>query len=131
MGNGPTPPAYLGVMNLLRERINRLEPGTALPAIRELAEEYNVGDGIVRRALEKLRDSEGLLTSQQGQRFSVATPTAPEPDDMARIMQRFDDLTAEMRTLAERVTRLEQQPLADSPAPTALPSRPQPHPASP
>ncbi len=134
MGDGPTPPAYLGVMNELRARINTMPPETALPAITKLAAEYGTSYGIVRRALEKLRDSEGLLTSQQGQRFYTATPPLElEHDTLGEIMQRFDEICAELRTLEGRIAQLEtdRRARADAPAPTGLRSRRRPQQTSP
>jgi GntR family transcriptional regulator len=106
MGNGPETPAYVGAVAMVRELIADLPVGTQLPSIREKAAQSKIPVAAVRKAYEKLRD-EGLLISMQGKGWFTAEPRPLEPDEIAEIMRRFDDLTEELRKLGERVDRLE------------------------
>ncbi|MGV9600187.1 GntR family transcriptional regulator [Streptosporangium sandarakinum] len=65
---------YLRVADELRERIRseRLKPGEKLPSQRLLAEEYDVSEILIRRALDILRN-EGLIESRQGSGSRVRT----------------------------------------------------------
>ncbi len=130
MGDGSQEPAYKGVMAELRELIADLPPDTELPSIRAKAGELGLGVAVVRRAYEKLRDDEGLLVSNQGGRFFTLPPRPLEPDEITEIMRRFDVLTGEVRTLAERVAALESARAA-APASSASRSRRRSHPAAP
>ncbi len=131
MGNGPETPAYIGVAADLRKRIATLEPETALPSIADLMAEYTTTEGIVRRALTELR-AEGLVTSRQGKGYFTATPPL-EPDTLSAIMQRFDEICGELRTLEGRIAQLEADRPArgGGPVPTGPRSRRRPQQTSP
>lgn len=132
MGNGPEVPAYVGVVKKLRKLIEDLPPGSELPSTREQAATFGANQGTVRTALEKLR-AEGLVASKQGKGWFTTAPRDLEPDEVAEIMRRFDDLTEEVRTLAERVGQLEtaRAPRGAAPAPTGTKSRRRSHPTAP
>jgi DNA-binding GntR family transcriptional regulator len=129
----PEQPAYIAVADALRERALKLPEKTALPSIAELMDEFKQTEGIVRRALGELR-TEGLVSSSQGKGYFVRKPPRLlEPDDLEEIMRRFDDLTAQVRNLAERVDRLEsgRRPRAAGSATPEPQSRRRPHRAAP
>ncbi|MDH2388174.1 GntR family transcriptional regulator [Streptomyces sp. HNM0663] len=68
-------PPYLRIADLLRQRIANREwtPGDRLPARAALAEEYGVGDNVIRRAQELLI-SQGVLEGRAGSGTYVAEP---------------------------------------------------------
>jgi GntR family transcriptional regulator len=71
----PDQPPYLRIADQLRGRIARQEwtPGDRLPSRAELAQEYGVGDNVVRRAQELLI-SVGVLEGRAGSGTYVAAP---------------------------------------------------------
>jgi GntR family transcriptional regulator len=71
------PPPYLVIAARLRKRIAEGEwaPGQRLPSRARFAEEYDVGDNVVRRAQELLI-AEGLLEGRAGSGTFVAEPRA-------------------------------------------------------
>lgn len=133
MGDGSQEPAYRAVMAGLRKLIAELPPDTEMPSIRAKATELGESPASVRRAYEKLRDEEHLLVSRHGKSFFTAEPRVLEPDEVAAIMRRFDDLTGELRSLAERVGRLEETcgPQAAEPVPSTPRSRRRPRQVAP
>ena len=56
--------AYVQVVNHLEARIEAgdLAPGTRLPGERELAQEYAVALGTIRRAMQEMRDRGRVVT---------------------------------------------------------------------
>jgi GntR family transcriptional regulator len=64
--------AYVQVANLLAARIQSGEIKGRLPSERDLAEEYGVAYGTVRRAMELLRER-GLVVSVHGRGTFVAS----------------------------------------------------------
>jgi GntR family transcriptional regulator len=64
--------AYVQVANLLAARIQSGEIKGRLPSERDLAEEYGVAYGTVRRAMELLRER-GLVISVHGRGTFVAS----------------------------------------------------------
>jgi len=63
--------AYIQVANLLAARIQAGEIKGRLPSERDLAEDYGVAYGTVRRAMEVLRER-GLVVSVHGRGTFVA-----------------------------------------------------------
>ena len=59
--------AYLRIAALIRDQITSgdLHPGDKLPSLRQLTEQYDVSDVVIRRTLDVLRN-EGLLESRKG-----------------------------------------------------------------
>jgi len=64
LNEGPTY-AYVQVADHLDERIRAgdLAPGARLPGERELAEEYGVALGTIRRALQEMRERGRVVTT--------------------------------------------------------------------
>lgn len=71
---GDHAPLYRQLQRALREAIQKkvLAPDDALPAERDMADEFNISRITVRKALDGLV-SEGLLTRRQGAGTFVAT----------------------------------------------------------
>ncbi|MDT0265570.1 GntR family transcriptional regulator [Streptomyces sp. DSM 44915] len=71
----PEQPPYLRIADALRQRIASGEwsPGDRLPSRARFAEDYGVGDNVVRRAQEHLI-SQGLLEGRAGSGTYVAEP---------------------------------------------------------
>ncbi|MET9346800.1 GntR family transcriptional regulator [Streptomyces termitum] len=69
----PEQPPYLRIADVLRERIAAHEwaPGDRLPSRAQIAQEYGVGDNVVRRAQELLI-SQGVLEGRAGSGTYVA-----------------------------------------------------------
>jgi len=67
--------AYAQLANYLEARIRagELAPGARLPGERELAEEYAVALGTVRRALQEMRDR-GLVTTTPSKGTFILRP---------------------------------------------------------
>jgi GntR family transcriptional regulator len=94
-------PKYLRIEAALRDRITsgRWPAGTALPAQRELADEFGVSIMTLRQALQLLADG-GLIDTRHGSGTYVA---ARYPFDLGHLRSFADDLTARG---AEITTRL-------------------------
>jgi GntR family transcriptional regulator len=90
---GAAAPLYLQLQRALREAIQHkvLTPDDALPAEREMAEDFSVSRITVRKALEGLV-SEGLLTRRQGAGTFVA----------ARVEKNFSKLTCFTEDMVSR-----------------------------
>ncbi|MFB6848368.1 GntR family transcriptional regulator [Streptomyces sp. NPDC056373] len=71
----PEQPPYLRIADRLRQRIAEHEwmPGDRLPSRAQIAQEYEVGDNVVRRAQELLI-SQGVLEGRAGSGTYVAEP---------------------------------------------------------
>jgi len=108
----PTP-AYKQIAGDLRDRMSAGEyaPGDRLPSYRALTERYGVASETIRAALDDLR-GEGLIASQSTRgTYVVRKPTEhgePSPEFM-KIMQRLDEMEAQIRRQTERMDELEQQ----------------------
>lgn len=107
----PTP-VYKQIAGDLRDRMNTGEyaPGDRLPSYRALSERYGVASETIRAALDDLR-SEGLIASQSTRgTYVVNKPSASGPSpEFTKIMQRLDDMEAQIRRQTERIDELEQQ----------------------
>jgi DNA-binding GntR family transcriptional regulator len=86
-------------------------PGDRLPSNRALTGRYGVASETIRAALDDLR-GEGLIASQSTRgTYVVRKPAAaggPSPEFM-QIMQRLDEMEAQVRRQNERIDELEQQ----------------------
>lgn len=71
-------PVYVQVANLIEEYIreSRLRVDDRLPPERDLADEYRVAHGTVRRALEELRDRRVVETVHGRGTYVVRVPPA-------------------------------------------------------
>lgn len=115
-GNDSRNPTYLRIANELRKRIlsGKYPVGTYLPSQSFLADEdFKAARMTVRAAIEVL-ESEDLVKAIQGRGTLVlerdgfeATPVEVDPGDA--ILERLDDLQAELSDLSERIARLEGQ----------------------
>ena len=108
----PTP-AYKQIAGDLRERMSAGEyaPGDRLPSNRALSGRYGVASETIRAALDDLR-GEGLIASQSTRGTYVVRKPAPpgEPSpEFTKIMQRLDEMEAQIRRQTERIDELEQQ----------------------
>ncbi|AVT32459.1 GntR family transcriptional regulator [Plantactinospora sp. BC1] len=76
-------PVYRQLANLIRERIysGQYEAGAPLPSEVTLSQEYGVGRDAVRQALALLR-SEGLVSTERGERSRVRTPPERVPVEL-------------------------------------------------
>lgn len=101
-------PAFLQVADDLRAKIKSgaLPVDAQLPSMAQLREMYGVSNTVVRDALNELRHA-GLVIGQQGKGVFVRSSEGAEGID-AGINRRLDELAAAVRSLDERMTRLEQ-----------------------
>ncbi|WP_327156668.1 winged helix-turn-helix domain-containing protein [Streptomyces tubercidicus] len=89
------------------------EPGSRMPAARQLAKELSVQLMTVQSAYNQLRD-EGLVLSQQGRGTFVRDPAAPlgtEPGSSpayVAIAEQLNSIHNTLRLLDERLNRLER-----------------------
>ena len=84
-------------------------PGTRLPSVRRLADEYRLAPQTVQNALRVLRE-EGLVVSQQGRAYFVRDPRRPVGDPAGstdQLRQRLELVEAGLRELQEKVAALE------------------------
>ncbi|MFJ9517485.1 GntR family transcriptional regulator [Kitasatospora sp. NPDC101801] len=104
-------PKYVQVADTLRVEIETraLQPGQKLPSLRELAERFGIAEMTVQSALRVLRE-EGVIISTAGRGSFVRSLEEPEPTESElSVHEQIDHLSAELRRLAERVAKLEQQ----------------------
>jgi GntR family transcriptional regulator len=121
----PEQPPYLRIADMLRQRIASREwtPGDRLPSRAQLAEEYGVGDNVVRRAQETLI-SQGLLEGRAGSGTYVA-----EPRERVRMVRSFSrerrggsPFRADMAALG-KAGSWEHHTQAKAPAPAEIAAR--------
>lgn len=111
MAVGQDTPAYVQVARDLREQIRtgQLRPGDQLPSMTQLRARYGVSNTVVRDALSELR-RDGAVIGRQGkgvfvsERGADAIPASADSGIQAQI----DELTASVRRLEERMSRVEQ-----------------------
>lgn len=101
----PRPP-YQQVSEVLREAIGggQYRPGEKLPSHREVADDFGVSIGTIKRAFALLQ-SQGLIVTRQGQGAFVRTqPAEPtvEGDELAQLREAVS-------SLAERVDAVERR----------------------
>ncbi|MFK0118742.1 GntR family transcriptional regulator [Streptomyces sp. NPDC090994] len=118
-------PPYLHIADLLRERIADQEwtPGDRLPSRAQLAQEYGVGDAVIRRAQEMLI-AEGVLEGRAGSGTYVAEPRERLRMVRSRQQQHTDGslFRAEMAALGKKGT-WESRSEAMVPAPADIAAR--------
>jgi DNA-binding GntR family transcriptional regulator len=114
-GNDSRNPAYLRIANELRKRIlkGKYPVGTYLPSQSVLADEdFKVARMTVRAAIEVL-ESEDLVQAIQGrgtlvlERDGSHQEQTVDTDPGELILDRLEDLQAEITDLSERIARLE------------------------
>jgi GntR family transcriptional regulator len=108
---GQDPPAYVQVAENIREQIRtgQLRPGDQLPSMTQLRAQYGVSNTVVRDALNELR-RDGAVIGRQGKGVFVSERAAASVAGSAdsAIQTRLDELTACVRRLEERMSRVEQ-----------------------
>ncbi|HWI61459.1 MAG TPA: GntR family transcriptional regulator [Symbiobacteriaceae bacterium] len=108
-------PMYQQIMQQLRRKIvqGELEPGSALPSVRQLAADLTVSVITVRRAYDEL-EREGLLYTRQGMGNFVARLDARSMSDQAEaeVRRAAAALVARARELGVSAARV-QALLAD------------------
>lgn len=99
-------PRYQQVADELRAAIasGKYRVGERLPALPELADEYDVAKNTADHALSVLR-AEGLVETVHGTGTWVIEPKGPA-EDFAAMMKRLDDLTVEVRLLRAEVAEV-------------------------
>ncbi|KNY30025.1 GntR family transcriptional regulator [Pseudobacteroides cellulosolvens] len=60
-------PIYVQIMNWIKEQIvsNRFLPGSRLPSVRDMSEQFNVTSNTIQRVLREL-EIEGIIYTQRG-----------------------------------------------------------------
>jgi GntR family transcriptional regulator len=108
---------YLHVASLMRKRVEtgEWEPGTRLPALKQLAAEFGVANVTVRQAVAILED-EGLVRRQQGRGTFVNESIEPKPTFSVG----FD-----WPSLLKMVTKSVPWPITSLDAPEPPPLRPE------
>lgn len=105
---GRFPPKYQEIADYLRAQIEggRLGPGDQLEGQAVLMERFSVAMSTVVRALDELR-KEGLVETKPGLGTFVREqkPSA----EFVALMERLDEMGAEVRQLRERVEKLEAE----------------------
>jgi len=118
-------PPYLHVADLLRQRVTDREwtPGDRLPSRAQLAQEFGVGENVVRRAQELLI-SQGVLEGRTGSGTYVAEPR----ERLRMVRSQYREQTggspfrADMSALGKRGT-WESRSDAKVPAPADIAAR--------
>jgi DNA-binding GntR family transcriptional regulator len=103
-------PQYLQVADAIRSAITsgRLAPGERLPSHGDVAADYDVSVGTVKRALGLLQE-EGLIVSRQGQAARVRTQVrdAGSSGDVAG--GKDEDVRAALAELNRRLSAVERR----------------------
>ncbi|MFF4748563.1 GntR family transcriptional regulator [Streptomyces sp. NPDC002514] len=117
----PRPP-YVQVADELRREIQtgRYKPGQKLPSVRDLSERFNIAAMTVNNALRSLRE-DGLVFSTPGRgtfvrEQSSGEATPQDGDQVARLTEQVQALTATVSEISERLARLEGERTADASA---------------
>lgn len=107
-------PPYLQIADDLRSAIRKgdLTPGSQLPSVRALAEQYGVARNTVSSAVRLLRD-ENLVVARQGSGAFVRSGVPAEepratPEQMAAVMGQLAGVVEGLERLTARVAELEQ-----------------------
>lgn len=105
---------YLQIAEIVRRRVEDLEPGHPVPSEADLQREFGVARTTARRAIHVLRE-EGLIYTVQGEGTFVGTP------DQAPREQRKIPLYRQIAAdLEKRITNGELRPRRPIPGETAL-----------
>lgn len=107
-------PAYLQIVDELSEaiRAGSLAPGTALPSIAQLGEQFDVSASVVKAAISVLR-TQGLVIGQQGKGVFVsaqtpaAAPEAAASDEAGEILSQLAQMRESLKDLGDRLAALE------------------------
>lgn len=106
--------AKVQIADALRDEIRagQLQPGDRLDSVRALAERFGVASQTVTNALRILID-EGTIRSVPNRGYFVQDGNQSEPEahspEYVVIKQQLDQMEAAIRTLADRLTELEER----------------------
>jgi DNA-binding GntR family transcriptional regulator len=103
-------PQYLQVADAIRTAITsgRLAPGERLPIHADVAADYDVSVGTVKRAFGLLQD-EGLIVSRQGQAARVRAQVRDAESPGAVVTGNQGDVRAALAELDRRLSEVEQR----------------------
>jgi len=96
-------PIYRQLMDQVRWMVasNRLQPGDALPSVRELAVEHAVNAMTISKAYSLL-EAEGVLARQRGKPMTVARQAEAKESKTARL-ERLGELVEPLATAARQL----------------------------
>ncbi len=105
-------PASLQVADVLRNEIasGTLAAGEKIPSVRKIAQRFKVAPMTAQNAIDALKD-EGLVYTSPGRGTFVRSqpPSLPAPSaEYVAITQHLEELDAQVRNMADRVTELEK-----------------------
>lgn len=83
-------------------RSGDIADGSPLPSIRELAADYDVAEGTVKRALAELRER-GLIITRHGIGSTARADGRGGTDDLGELRQVVADLVARVETLERKL----------------------------
>lgn len=89
-------------------REGKIAPGSALPSIPQLEEQYEATTGVVRRALQALRQ-EHLVRTDPGVGSFVTDPETWTSSEAAELMQLVAALRDEVREVRDRLDSIERR----------------------
>ena len=104
-------PASLQVAAALRSEITSgtLAPGAKIPSVRQIAERFKIAPMTAQNAVDALKD-EGLVFTSPGRGTFVRSqpPDSPAPSaEYVAISRHLEELDAQMQSVADRMTELE------------------------
>jgi GntR family transcriptional regulator len=104
-------PIYRQLLDQVRRMVSsgQLQPGTALPSIRELALLHAINPMTISKAYSLL-EAEGLLERHRGKPMTVASQSAQRPQ-LAKRLQQIDPLLDQV-VLAARQLQITEAALA-------------------
>jgi GntR family transcriptional regulator len=104
-------PIYRQLLDQVRRMVSsgQLQPGTALPSIRDLALQHAINPMTISKAYSLL-EAEGLLERHRGKPMTVANQSAARPP-LAKRLQQIDPLLDQV-VLAARQLQLTEAELA-------------------
>jgi GntR family transcriptional regulator len=96
-------PLYRQLLDQVRRMVSsgQLQPGTALPSIRELALLHAINPMTISKAYSLL-EAEGLLERHRGKPMTVASQSAARPQ-LARRIQQIEPLLAQVVLAAQQL----------------------------
>ena len=89
---------------LRKEYVEQQEPGVVLPTLKEVAREFDVGVGVVREAVSRLR-KQGLIYSRVG----IGTFVAEKASSASELTVAFSDKPGEGNTIRAIIRAFEEQ----------------------